>query len=124
MISHLSLGTAELARAQAFYDAALAPLGFVRVWSHPDAAGYGLPGGEDQLAIKQRPGFAAPGAGFHVALTAATRAQVDAFFEAALAHGGVDEGRPGLRPHYGAGYYAAFVRDPDGHRIEAVCHEA
>jgi catechol 2,3-dioxygenase-like lactoylglutathione lyase family enzyme len=123
MLDHLSLGTADLARSSAFYDATLEPLGIVRVWSHPDAVGYGLPGGQDALAIKQRPGFAAPGAGFHLAFTARTPAEVDAFFRAALAHGGRDDGAPGLRPRYGPGYYAAFVVDPDGHRLEAVCHE-
>jgi catechol 2,3-dioxygenase-like lactoylglutathione lyase family enzyme len=124
MLDHLSLGTTNLERATAFYDAALAPLDIVRVWSKADGVGYGNPGGEDKLAIKQRPGASAPGAGFHVALTARTRLAVDAFFRAALAHGGIGDGDPGLRPHYGAGYYAAFVVDPDGHHVEAVCHEA
>lgn len=123
MIDHLSLGTTDLPRAIVFYDAVLAPLGAVRVWTSADAAGYGLPGGEDRLAIKQRPGFAAPGGGFHVALAARTRLEVDAFFREALAHGGTDCGKPGLRPQYAAGYYAAFVADPDGHLLEAVCHE-
>jgi len=124
MLDHLSLGTADLGRAAAFYDAALAPLAIVRVWTFPDAVGYGPSGGDDRLAIKQRPGFVAPGAGFHLALTAQTRAGVDAFFHAAIAHGGTSDGEPGLRAQYGPGYYAAFVVDPDGHRLEAVCHEA
>lgn len=123
MLDHLSLGTANLERAAAFYDAALAPLGVVRVWTHPDAVGYGQPGGDDKLAIKQRPGFAAPGPGFHLALTARVRSEVDAFHRAAIAHGGTSDGEPGLRPRYGPGYYAAFVVDPDGHRLEAVCHD-
>lgn len=123
MLDHLSLGTTDLERARAFYDAALAPLGVVRVWPRADGVGYGYPGGEDKLAIKQRAGASAPGAGFHVALTARSRLEVDAFFRAGLAHGGTDQGQPGLRPHYGEGYYAAFVGDPDGHRLEAVCHE-
>jgi catechol 2,3-dioxygenase-like lactoylglutathione lyase family enzyme len=122
MLDHVSLGTADLARATAFYDAALAPLGVVRVWTSPDAAGYGPPGDEDRLAIKERPGFVAPGPGFHVALTSKSRAGVDAFFRQALAHGGTDRGAPGLRPKYGAAYYAAFVTDPDGHLVEAVFH--
>jgi catechol 2,3-dioxygenase-like lactoylglutathione lyase family enzyme len=124
MLDHLSLGTTNLERAAAFYDACLAPLGVVRVWTSPDAVGYGPPGGEDGLAIKLRPGATAPGPGFHAALTAQTRPQVDTFFHAALANGGTDHGQPGLRPNYGPNYYAAFVADPDGHRIEAVCHEA
>ncbi len=123
MLDHLSLGTTDLERAAAFYDAALAPLGIVRVWSYPDAVGYGLEAGKDKLAILRRPGFVAPGPGFHLALTARIRAEVDAFFVAALAHGGRDDGEPGLRPKYGPGYYAAFVVDPDGHHLEAVCHE-
>lgn len=124
MLDHLSLGTADLARAAAFYDAALAPLGVVRVWSYPDAIGYGYPGSGDRLAIKQRTGFAPPGAGFHLALGARTPEEVDAFFRAAVAHGGTADGEPGLRPRYGPGYYAAFVIDPDGHRVEAVFHGA
>jgi catechol 2,3-dioxygenase-like lactoylglutathione lyase family enzyme len=123
MLDHLSLGTTNLECAAIFYDACLAPLGIVRVWSYADAVGYGLPGGEDRLAIKLRPGATPPGAGFHLALTARTRSEVDAFFQAALASGGTDQGPPGLRPKYGPNYYAAFVTDPDGHQIEAVCHE-
>jgi catechol 2,3-dioxygenase-like lactoylglutathione lyase family enzyme len=124
MLHHLSLGTADLGRAAAFYDAALAPLGIVRVWSHGDAVGYGAPGGDDKLAIKQRGGFVAPGPGFHLALAARSPADVDAFFRAAIAHGGTADGEPGLRAHYGPHYYAAFVIDPDGHRLEAVCNES
>jgi catechol 2,3-dioxygenase-like lactoylglutathione lyase family enzyme len=123
MLDHLSIGTANLERATAFYDAALAPLGIVRVWRYPDAVGYGRAEGDDKLAIKLRPGFIAPGAGFHLALSARTRSEVDDFFRAAVAHGGTSDGEPGLRPHYGPGYYAAFVVDPDGHLLEAVCHE-
>ncbi len=121
-LDHLSLGTADLARATKFWDAVLAPLGVLRVWTHGDAIGYGLPGGEDKLAIKAREGFVAPGAGFHLALTATTRAAVKASFQAALENGGAPDGDPGARPQYGPGYYAAFVIDPDGHRIEVVYH--
>jgi catechol 2,3-dioxygenase-like lactoylglutathione lyase family enzyme len=85
MLDHLSLGTTDLSRAITFYDAALAPLGVVRVWAHPDAVGYGYPGHEDRLAIKLRPGARPPGPGFHVAIAATTRREVDAFFEAAAA---------------------------------------
>lgn len=127
MLHHISLGVADLRRAARFYDAALAPLGFVRVWEdirpgEPDQAiGYGLPGGGDKLALKER-GDAAhpPGPGFHLAFAAPDRQAVSAFHEAALAAGGTDNGAPGLRPHYGPDYYAAFVIDPDGHPIEAV----
>ena len=124
MLDHLSLGTTNLQRAMKFYDAALAPLGVARIWTRADGVGYGYPGDEDKLAIKLRPGAAVPGPGFHVALTARARVEVDAFFRAALDHGGTGDGDPGLRPQYGPGYYAAFVVDPDGHHIEAVCHEA
>jgi catechol 2,3-dioxygenase-like lactoylglutathione lyase family enzyme len=124
MLDHASLGVVDLARGARFYDAVLEPLGFVRVWTEDDAIGYGPPAGEDKLAIKQRPGARPPGEGFHLALAAASRMAVDEFHAAALANGGADDGAPGLRPRYGPGYYAAFVRDPDGHRIEAVVHEA
>ena len=123
MLSHLSLGVRDLAVARIFYRAALAPLGGVEVWQYPTAAGYGLAGGQDKLALFERAhaeGALSAGPGFHLALAAPSRAAVDAFFTAALAAGGQDEGAPGPRPHYGATYYAAFVRDPDGHKLEAV----
>ncbi len=121
MLSHLSFGVEDLERATAFYEAALAPLGYVRVWKHARAAGFGEPGGEDRLALFAKPGEArAPGAGFHLCFEAKSREAVDAFHAAALAAGGSDAGAPGPRPHYGATYYAAFAIDPDGHKLEAV----
>ncbi len=125
MIDHLSLGVADLARAAAFYDAALPPLGYVRVLTHPRAIGYGRPGDRDeQLALLAcGEGPVAPGTGIHVALRATSREAVDAFHAAAVGAGGADDGAPGLRAAYGPGYYAAFIRDPDGHKIEAVLHE-
>jgi catechol 2,3-dioxygenase-like lactoylglutathione lyase family enzyme len=128
MLHHLSFGVSNLARSTPFYDAVLGALGVVRVWSDlasaPDhcAVGYGLPGGGDQLALKQRPSGErlAPGPGFHLAFTAPDPQAVQRFHEAALRHGGRDNGAPGLRPEYGADYYAAFVIDPDGYRLEAV----
>jgi catechol 2,3-dioxygenase-like lactoylglutathione lyase family enzyme len=132
MLHHISLGVTDLARAAAFYDAALAPLGYVRVWSdirpgeEDQAVGYGLTGGGDKLALKQvkaevlKAGSLAPGAGYHFAFAAPSRLAVDAFHKAALAQGGGDNGAPGLRPDYGDHYYAAFVTDPDGNRLEAV----
>ncbi|MDX6804415.1 VOC family protein, partial [Serratia marcescens] len=82
------------------------------------AVGYGAPGGGDKPAIKHRPEDRhAPGPGFHLAFAAPDWRAVDRFHAAALSHGGSDNGKPGLRPHYGAHYYAAFVIDPDGHRI-------
>ncbi|HSH89305.1 MAG TPA: VOC family protein [Ramlibacter sp.] len=120
MLHHISLGVSDLERSASFYDAALAPLGYVRVWSDSTAIGYGEPGGGDKLAIKLREGAVPPGPGFHLALSAPDRDAVARFHEAALVHGGQDNGAPGLRPHYGPNYFAAFVIDPDGHRIEAV----
>lgn len=129
MLHHVSLGVSNIERSAAFYDAALAPLGYVRVWEDlrpgeaDQAVGYGLPDGGDKLAIKfqptnQRP----PGPGFHLAFAAPHREAVYDFHQAAVEHGGRDNGRPGLREHYGANYYAAFAIDPDGHHIEAVCN--
>ncbi len=127
MLHHLSLGTHDVARAAAFYDAALAPLGYGRVWSDlrpgeaGQAVGYGFAGGGDKLALKQVDGGAPlQAAGFHVALAAPSRQAVVDFHRAALAAGGRDNGAPGLRPHYGADYFAAFVICPDGHHLEAV----
>lgn len=125
VISHLSFGVSDLARSIAFYDAALAPLGYVRVWTKEQrAAGYDVAGPDERFAILAVGEAARPaGIGFHLALTAPTREGVDAFHRAALAAGGTDEGPPALRPHYGPTYYAAFVRDPDGHKLEAVCQQ-
>ena len=127
MLHHLSLGVFDIARAAAFYDAVLAPLGYARVWSdlrpgEPDqAVGYGPPGGGDKLALKAHGDAArAPGLGFHIAFTAPNRSAVDTFHATALRTGGTDNGPPGVRHHYGPSYYAAFVIDPDGHRLEAV----
>ncbi|MCK6573284.1 VOC family protein [Myxococcota bacterium] len=126
MFDHLSLGVTDLARSAAFYDATLFALGYVRLAQNARSVCYGPPGfvGEAPFAIIAHGDAAqAPGAGFHLAFRAPDRAAVDAFHAAALEHGGVDEGGPGIRAHYDPGYYAAFVRDPDGHRLEAVVHE-
>jgi catechol 2,3-dioxygenase-like lactoylglutathione lyase family enzyme len=125
MLDHLSIGVSDFARAASFYDAVLAPMGYVRLFSKERGIGWGNPGDKDeQFAILKSGAEArAPGVGCHIAFTARSREAVDGFHAAALRAGGIDEGAPGLRPHYGAGYYAAFVRDLDGYRIEAVCHE-
>lgn len=120
MLHHISLGVRDLARAGAFYDATLAALGYRRVFEDDEAIGYGLVDDQDLLCLKLRNDAHPPGAGFHLAFAASSRAQVDAFHIAALATGGTDNGAAGLRPDYGDHYYAAFVVDPDGHRIEAV----
>ncbi len=120
VLSHLSFGVADLGRAIAFYDGVLATLGYVRVWSDDEAAGYGEPGGNDKLALFARPASSPPGDGFHLAFAAPNRAAVDAFHAAALRLGGRDHGAPGARPLYSPTYYAAFVTDPDGYKLEAV----
>lgn len=121
MLHHLSFGVSNLVLAGAFYDAALGALGFVRVFEDANAIGYGLVKHEDKLCLKLQPnGATAPGAGFHVAFAAPSREAVDRFHSAALRVGGHENGAPGLRPEYGPHYYAAFLVDPDGHRIEAV----
>jgi catechol 2,3-dioxygenase-like lactoylglutathione lyase family enzyme len=124
MLDHIGIGVSDFARSKAFYDKALAPLAIGLVMEvtaeqtgdHP-AAGFGS---------EHKPYFWFGGgadiARAHVAFVAQSRAAVDAFHKAALAAGGKDNGAPGLRPHYHANYYGAFVLDPDGHNIEAVCH--
>ena len=121
MLHHLSLAVSDLKQAAAFYDAALAPLGYVRVWTAADAVGYGPPKQGDKFAIKVQSGpVVAPGPGTHVAFAAPSREAAALFYAAALAHGGRDNGAPALCPEYGLDYYAAFVFDPDGYRLEAV----
>ncbi len=124
MLDHIGLDVTDIARSRAFYEKALAPLGYAVVQQIEDEGTtvvmFGVDGEIDfVIADKDRPGEAN-----HIAFRAATRAQVDAFHTAALAAGGRDHGPPGLRPHYGAAYYAAFVFDPDGFNVEAVCHAA
>jgi catechol 2,3-dioxygenase-like lactoylglutathione lyase family enzyme len=131
MLHHLSFSVTDLARAAAFYDAALASLGYVRTFAQEagagrkeSAIGYGRPGGEDEFAIRLRPeGVVAPSEGFHVAFAAPSQEAAIAFHHAALAHGGRDNGGVGLHPEHGPGYFAAFVIDPDGYRIEAVVQQ-
>ena len=118
----------DFATSLAFYDAVLAPLGHRRFDTDPQAgnASWGLPDPGPHLWICQpfdgQP--AGAGNGVMVSLLAATRAQVDAFHAAALAHGGGNEGDPGLRAHYGPTFYAAYVRDPSGNKLNAVCYAA
>ena len=124
MLHHISFGVRDLDRAGRFYDAALAPLGWRRVFEDDEAIGYGTGAdGEDLLCLKLRDRAQAPGAGFHLALAAPSREAAAAFHAAAIMHGGQDNGAAGLRPEYGAHYFAAFVIDPDGHAIEAVINQ-
>ena len=113
-------------RASAFYDTVLTPLGYVRLWSTERGVGYGTPGAKDEpfaiFAVGED--VTAPGEGWHLALTASTRHAVDSFYSSAIRIGAVDEGAPGVRPRYGDGYYAALIRDLDGYKLEAVCHES
>ena len=120
MLHHISFGVRDLARSGAFYDAALGALGFRRVFNGEKSIGYGVVDGDDLLLLNRNPDASAPGPGFHLAFAAPSREAVDAFHAAALRVGGQDNGQPGLRANYGASYYAAFLIDPDGHRIEAV----
>ena len=123
MISHISVGVSDLPRAIMFYDAALAALGYVRVFMGTRSAGYGTPDGKESFALKLCPqSDIGTDCGFHLAFAAQNNEAVAAFYAAAIAHGGIDDGIPGPRPQYGPNYYAAFVMDPDGHRLEAVCH--
>ena len=124
MLSHLSFGVADLEVARKFYGAALGPLGMVEVWETADGAGFGAPGGDDVFAIKQRDSASPPGPGFHLAFDAGTREAVNRWHELGIGAGGTDEGAPGLRPHYHPNYYGAYVRDPDGNKLQAVCHSA
>jgi catechol 2,3-dioxygenase-like lactoylglutathione lyase family enzyme len=124
MIDHLSVVVSDYARSKAFYLQALAPTGHsqlteLRAASGQESAGFCHADGSD-LWITQGEAIAPP---IHIAFRVSSRAAVDAFYKAALAAGGRDNGAPGLRPHYHANYYGAFVLDPDGHNIEAVCHE-
>jgi catechol 2,3-dioxygenase-like lactoylglutathione lyase family enzyme len=126
VFDHVSVGVENLERSVAFYDACLGALGHVRLWRNARSAGYGPPGyeGEAPFALVAcGPDAKPPGRGFHLALVAPSRAAVDRFHAEALRKGGVDEGPPGIRENYDPGYYASFVRDPDGHRLEAVLHE-
>jgi len=121
MIDHIGIQISDLARSKAFYDKALAPLGYGQLMSFEQFAGYGVAGKPD-FWIDGRPHDGAIDR-VHVAFRAKGRAEVRAFYEAAIAAGGKDNGAPGVRAHYHADYYGAFVTDPDGHNIEAVCHE-
>lgn len=123
MLHHASLPVIDLAKACALYDAALGALGYRRVSSAAGFAGYGSEEGRDKFALMEARSVAAAGPGSHLAFSAPSRNAVDAFHRAALQHGANDNGGPALRPHYGRGYYAAFIVDLDGHRIEAVHKE-
>lgn len=125
MIDHISVAVSDLRRSIAFYDAVFQPLGYSRLWAADEAAGYGYPGADEPFAIKQNNAeeLINRSTGTHVAFIAPSREGVAAFHARAIEQGGTDEGAPRLHPEYGPGYFAAFVCDLDGHRLEAVLHE-
>ena len=118
MIDHLGLSVTDLARSREFYRKALAPLGYGVIMEFPGAVGLGAQGKPDFWL-----GAGTAPTPVHVAFLSPDRKTVDAFHAAALAAGGKDNGGPGLRPQYHATYYGAFVHDPDGNNVEAVCHQ-
>lgn len=126
MLDHVSITVTDFARSAPFWDAVMAALGVPRVWQDARGAGYGIRNRADDDShtylsiVTSRGGVVADNR--HWCLRAPDRIAVDAFHAAALAHGGRCDGPPGLRPNYHPGYYAAFVLDPDGNRIEAACH--
>ena len=120
MIDHLGFGVSDLAASKRFFVAALAPLGIAVAMEGEHGVGLGKNG---KPLLWLVPAGAASGR-MHIAFTAGKRADVDAFYKAALAAGGKDNGAPGLRPNYHPDYYGAFVIGPDGHNVEAVCHGA
>jgi catechol 2,3-dioxygenase-like lactoylglutathione lyase family enzyme len=123
MINHISIGVRDVAKAKRFYDAALKPLGYTCLSESPGSLGYGRDTVALWIGAAERPVPADDKSGLHICLDAAGRKGVDAFHAAALWAGGRDNGKPGLRADYGPEYYAAFVVDPDGYRIEAYCGE-
>jgi catechol 2,3-dioxygenase-like lactoylglutathione lyase family enzyme len=126
VIDHIGFPVSDYGRAKAFYLKALAPLGYSLVMEVEQETEKGFPAAG--FGTNGKPDFWIGGEGgldriIHVAILADSRAAVDAFHKAAIAAGGIDNGAPGLRPHYHPYYYGAFVFDPDGHNIEAVCHK-
>jgi catechol 2,3-dioxygenase-like lactoylglutathione lyase family enzyme len=124
MIDHISIGVSDLERSARFYELTLALLGLARLVTRPATVGFGKT--YPEFWINWRPGMAPVSAdsGSHVCLRTKSTGEVDAFFEAALKAGATSDGAPGLRPHERVKYYAAFIRDPDGNRIEAVTFPA
>ncbi len=125
MFSHTTVGTNDFTRSLKFYDAIMATLGHAQLLCVEGAAAYGeLTGPKTFVLFPFDEGKAVPGNGMHIAYLAKNRAQVDAFYAAALENGGTPEGEPGPRPQYHPNYYGAYVRDPDGNKLQAVCHSS
>ena len=123
MIDHVSIGVRDIARTKRFYDAALKPLGYSCLSAGDTSLGYGKDAVAFWISASKSPVPSDPASGLHFCFTAPTRKSVAAFHKAALGAGGEDNGQPGLRADYGDNYYAAFVVDPDGHRLEAYCNQ-
>ena len=123
MIHHISLGVTDINRSSRFYTAVLQPLAYRVVCSGRAFVGYGVKDGVDPFYIVQRDGAHQGGPGCHLAFVAPSRMAVDKFHAEGTSRGGLDNGQPGIRASYGPGYYAAFLIDPDGHRLEAVHQE-
>jgi catechol 2,3-dioxygenase-like lactoylglutathione lyase family enzyme len=121
MLDHVSIGVRDIARTKRFYDLALAPLGYKCLRDTASLIGYGAASIEFWITPTQRPVSPEPESGLHFCFLAPGPEAVEAFHRAAVAAGGRDNGAPGLRPEYSPGYFAAFVTDPDGYRIEAYC---
>jgi catechol 2,3-dioxygenase-like lactoylglutathione lyase family enzyme len=121
MFDHVSIGVSDIPRARQFYDAALAPLGYKRLSDGETSLGYGAKGVGLWIGAATRPVKADMESGLHFCFVAPDRKSVDAFHAAALKAGGKDNGKPGVRADYSPNYYAAFVIDPEGYRIEAYC---
>ena len=121
MLDHVSIGVRDISRSKRFYDAALKPLGYRCLNTCEGSLGYGGDAAAFWVNAVGRPVPPDEDSGLHICFAAPTRQSVDAFCAASLAAGGRDNGKPGLRADYGPGYYAAFVTDPDGYRIEAYC---
>lgn len=124
MIHHVSVGTNDRARSRRFYDAVLPIVGIQPFSAAADGIGYTSGQFHFSVQVPIDGAAATVGSGSHVAFGVETRAMVDRFYAAALAHGGTSDGAPGLRPDYDAHYHGAFVRDPNGHKIEAVTYAA
>jgi catechol 2,3-dioxygenase-like lactoylglutathione lyase family enzyme len=120
MIDHISITVRDLDRATRFYEAVLGTIGYMKLEARPATVGFGKKYPELWINLRATIAPITDDSGAHVALRVRTTALVDAFHAAALAAGGSSDGAPGLRPQHGEGYYAAFIRDPDGNRIEAV----
>ena len=120
MIDHISVGVADLERSARFYEATLAPLSLSRLVTRPATIGFGRAYPEFWINLRADMAQVPPESGSHICLRAKSTAEVDAFHAVALAAGGRSDGAPGLRPHDRVRYYAAFIVDPDGNRIEAV----